>query len=108
MLLNERTREHLKNTSPSWPNLIFVGGFMIIGFIVTPIYLAFAGLSLGPFIAAFFLYWATGVGITMGYHRYFAHPTFKTNKVIEGALLVLGAMSLQNTALSWSYAHRPP
>lgn len=44
--------------------------------------------------------------ISAGYHRLFAHRTFKTGKVIKSILLFLGASTIENSALSWSSDHR--
>ncbi|MCS6983605.1 MAG: fatty acid desaturase [Leptospiraceae bacterium] len=53
---------------------------------------------------AFFV--LTGMGITVGYHRLFAHQSFKTNPVMEILFLLWGAASWQGSALDWSVDHR--
>ena len=45
-------------------------------------------------------------GITGGYHRYFAHRTFKTSRGFQLVLAWLGASSLQKGPLWWAAAHR--
>jgi stearoyl-CoA desaturase (delta-9 desaturase) len=52
------------------------------------------------------LYVACGLGITAGYHRLFAHRSYKTVAPVRWALLVFGAAAFQNSALSWSADHR--
>ncbi|MSR63958.1 MAG: acyl-CoA desaturase [Planctomycetes bacterium] len=47
-----------------------------------------------------------GVGITGGYHRLFAHPTYKAHPVLRFFYLVFGAAAVQNSALKWSADHR--
>ena len=44
--------------------------------------------------------------ITMGYHRYFAHRTFKTSRVFQFILGWLGCSAMQNGPLWWSSWHR--
>jgi len=54
-----------------------------------------------------FLGWfLAGTGITVGYHRLFAHRTFKTYPIIEWIYMILGSVALQNTILNWCSDHR--
>ncbi len=52
------------------------------------------------------LYVLCGLGITAGYHRLFAHRTYQPVAPVRWALLVFGAATFQNSALSWSADHR--
>lgn len=45
-------------------------------------------------------------GITAGYHRYFAHRSFKTSRVFQFILALLGTLSLQKGVLHWAANHR--
>jgi stearoyl-CoA desaturase (Delta-9 desaturase) len=45
-------------------------------------------------------------GITAGYHRYFAHRTFKTSRWFQFALAWIGCSSLQKGPLWWAANHR--
>ena len=47
-----------------------------------------------------------GVAITGGYHRLFAHPTYKASPLLRAFYLLFGAASVQNSALKWSADHR--
>ena len=44
--------------------------------------------------------------ITAGYHRYFSHRSFRTGRVFQFVLAVLGASSLQKGPLWWAAHHR--
>ncbi len=44
--------------------------------------------------------------ITAGYHRYFSHRSFKTSRVFQFILGVLGSLSLQKGPLWWAAHHR--
>lgn len=46
------------------------------------------------------------LGITLGYHRYFAHKGFKTSKGFERFLLILGSCSAQGPLYFWVATHR--
>jgi len=45
-------------------------------------------------------------GITGGYHRYFAHRSYKTNRVGQFLLAWLGCSALQKGPLWWASHHR--
>ena len=48
----------------------------------------------------------TSLGITAGYHRLFAHPTYKATRFLMAFLLILGAATFQGPVLSWAALHR--
>lgn len=48
----------------------------------------------------------SGVAITAGYHRLFAHRTYRATAPVRWWFLVTGAATFQNSALSWSADHR--
>ncbi|GFE69989.1 acyl-CoA desaturase [Chroococcus sp. FPU101] len=52
------------------------------------------------------MYILCGLGITVGFHRYFAHRTFKTTRFIEICLAILGSMSAQGSVVAWVSVHR--
>jgi stearoyl-CoA desaturase (delta-9 desaturase) len=51
-------------------------------------------------------YALTGLGITVGYHRYFTHRSFETRPPIKIALAILGSMTLQGPLTQWVTDHR--
>jgi stearoyl-CoA desaturase (delta-9 desaturase) len=52
------------------------------------------------------MYLATGLGITVGYHRLFVHRSFDTVGPVRFALAVLGSMSVEGPLLKWAAIHR--
>ena len=52
------------------------------------------------------LYYVRMFAITAGYHRYFAHRAFKTNRVFQFILALIGGFSVQHGALWWAAHHR--
>ncbi len=44
--------------------------------------------------------------VTAGYHRYFAHRSYKTSRAFQLVLAMLGATSMQNGPLWWASTHR--
>ena len=84
----------------------FTSGFLIVTFLLaligTPLYIFFFGLD--PFfIGLFFAFFiATGMSITLGYHRLFAHKAFKAKKSVKLFTLIFGAAAFEDSALDWS------
>ncbi|RJP42122.1 MAG: acyl-CoA desaturase [Phycisphaerales bacterium] len=52
------------------------------------------------------MYTATGLGITIGYHRLFTHRAFATVWPVKASLAVLGSMAVQGSILRWVATHR--
>ena len=52
------------------------------------------------------MYMATGLGITVGFHRYFTHRSFKTSKPARAVLAVLGSAAIEGPIISWVADHR--
>jgi stearoyl-CoA desaturase (delta-9 desaturase) len=62
--------------------------------------------SLATIVAAVVAYALSGVAITAGYHRLFAHRTYRASAPVRWWFLLTGAATFQNSALSWSADHR--
>ena len=52
------------------------------------------------------MYMATGFGITIGYHRLFAHRAFEAARPLKFLLAVLGSMAVQGELIKWAAVHR--
>lgn len=84
--------------------------FLIVTFfgalIGTPLYIAHFGIDWFQ-IALFFVFFiATGMSITLGYHRLFAHKAFKADRAVKLTTLLFGAAAFEDSALDWSSDHR--
>jgi stearoyl-CoA desaturase (delta-9 desaturase) len=56
---------------------------------------------------AVFLYWmATGLGISMGYHRLHTHRSYKVPRWLEYFFAVCGALTLEGGPIFWVATHR--
>lgn len=59
------------------------------------------------FLAAFVLsYLWHGMGITVGYHRFLAHRSFRCNKLFERIFVAGGYLAYQGSPVWWSAIHR--
>lgn len=52
------------------------------------------------------MYWFTGHGITVGFHRLFTHKSFKPNRFTKNLLAVAGSMAVQGPLVRWVADHR--
>ena len=52
------------------------------------------------------MYVFTGMGITVGFHRYFTHKSFTPARWFEGTLAVAGSMAVQGSIIEWVADHR--
>lgn len=90
----------------NWVNSIFLTVICLTALIATPIYLWKYDLGWQMWSLFAFYCIATGMSITLGYHRLFAHLSFKAKWPVKLATLVFGACALENSALNWVSDHR--
>lgn len=58
-------------------------------------------------LVVFFLLWlTTGLGLTVGFHRYFTHRSFEANRECKLLLLAMGSMAARGPMISWVAMHR--
>lgn len=96
----------MKRHPINWRNFIFFVSFFIIAVMGVPIYIYNFGVSASEIIFAVFWVFASGMGITIGYHRLFAHRTFKSHPVVVFLSLFFGAAAFEESALEWASQHR--
>ncbi|GAA1567666.1 MULTISPECIES: acyl-CoA desaturase [Streptomyces] len=53
-----------------------------------------------------FMYFLTCHGITIGFHRYFTHGSFKAKRPLRIVLAVLGSMAVEGPLVRWVADHR--
>jgi stearoyl-CoA desaturase (Delta-9 desaturase) len=81
-------------------------GIPAIGFAVA-VYLMIAGRATVLDYTLFVVFYAIQMfGITIGFHRYVAHKSFKTSRFFEGVLMIAGSMALEGPLLFWVGTHR--
>ncbi|RMH30409.1 MAG: acyl-CoA desaturase [Planctomycetota bacterium] len=65
--------------------------------------IGFGWTALG-LLLAFYVF--TGLGITVGFHRYFTHKSFETSRVMKWILGIAGSMACEGSILYWVATHR--
>lgn len=89
-----------------WLNVIFFSVTTLLALIAAPVYAYKHGVSWQEFALFAFYVAVTGLSITVGYHRLFAHQTFKSSKIVDFVVLFFGAAAFEQSALDWSSQHR--
>jgi stearoyl-CoA desaturase (Delta-9 desaturase) len=64
------------------------------------------GLGWHDVIIAVAFYYFTGLGISIGFHRYFTHRSFKAKQGLRIMLAIAGSMALEGPVLGWVADHR--
>src|ERR1700729_672766 len=64
------------------------------------------GLGWHDVIIALVFYWVSGLGITVGYHRYFTHGSFKAKTGLRVALAIAGSLAVEGPVITWVSDHR--
>lgn len=91
----------------NWIPAIVLISYQIILLLSLPFYLYYYGLpSVSMIVISCVLLYLTGLSITGGYHRLYAHRSYRTNAFVESIILFFGAMAVQGSALRWAFDHR--
>ena len=88
---------------------VALAAFIIVPFaaLVAAVPVAWGGwLGWSDVAIAVFMYFLTCGGVTVGYHRYFTHRSFKPNRGVKIALAVIGSMAVQGPLVRWVADHR--
>lgn len=90
-----------------WITSSFLFGTLFLCITAVPAYLIANG-GMGWFTAGLFAFYmiATGLSITLGYHRLFSHISFKAKLPVRLFVTIFGAAAFENSALTWSSEHR--
>jgi len=89
-----------------WLNFAFLSLTFLTTLIGVPIYFWHYGIDFFQIalFVAFFI--ATGLSITLGYHRLFSHITFHAAWPVRLFTLLFGAAAFEQSALRWCADHR--
>ena len=90
----------------NWTTSIFLAVINTLALTAVPLYLWHYGLDWFQFALFLFFYIATGLSITLGYHRLFSHLSFKAKMPVRLTTLLFGACAFENSVLDWCSDHR--
>ncbi len=88
--------------------------FLVGTFVAVPLLAVFAaipllwgwGLGWHDAVIALAMYWISGLGVTVGFHRYFTHKSFKAKRPLRIALAICGNLAIEGPVLVWVADHR--
>lgn len=64
------------------------------------------GVSVVDLVTATVIYIIAGFGVTVGFHRYFTHGSFKADRWLRISLAVAGSLAVQGSPTQWVANHR--
>jgi stearoyl-CoA desaturase (delta-9 desaturase) len=85
-----------------WVPMVPFWGVQIAAVICVAVY----GWSWSGLLLALAIYAVRMFGLTAGYHRYFSHRSYKTSRVFQFLLALLGTTATQKGPLWWAGHHR--
>jgi stearoyl-CoA desaturase (delta-9 desaturase) len=90
--------------------LIALWFFVIVPFLAVlaaiPVAAVGGWLSWTDATIALVLYVVSGLGITVGFHRYFTHGSFKAKRWLRVTLAVAGSFAIEGNVIQWVADHR--
>ncbi|MGE9267833.1 MAG: acyl-CoA desaturase [Verrucomicrobiales bacterium] len=90
----------------NWTNTVFLFFITLLGAVGAPLYLWHYDLPWQMWTLFTFYIIATGLSITLGYHRLFSHLSFKAKWPVRLGTLIFGACAFENSVLNWASDHR--
>ncbi len=90
----------------NWTTSSFLIGTLLIALVGVPIYVWNFGLNWFQIALFFAMFLATGLSITLGYHRLYSHLAFQAHWSVRAFTLLFGAAAFENSVLLWSTEHR--
>lgn len=89
-----------------WTNILWFGMTALIAIVGLPIFIWRKGLVPADWYLFTFMSVVTMMATTFGYHRLFAHRTFKANRFMIFLSLFFGAGAFEGSAAEWASQHR--
>lgn len=105
----ERGPKPLTEGKQSRGTIIGLWAFVVLPLVafVTAIPFAWGGWLGWTDVALFIpIYLVSGLGITVGFHRYLTHSSFKAKRWLRVTLAVAGSMAIQGNPTQWVADHR--
>jgi stearoyl-CoA desaturase (Delta-9 desaturase) len=102
-------------TAPEVPDRKRRGEQVALGLFITIPFLALLaavpvawgwGLGWRDVVIALVMYYLSGLGITVGFHRHFTHGSFKAKRPLKTALALAGSLAIEGPVVRWVADHR--
>lgn len=107
MSLSPEPKSSPQESAPiNWLPVIMFTLTTAVSLILVPWYGVTCGYDTSAWVACVLITWMTGMAITGGYHRLWAHNAYDAHWLLRVWYALWGAMALQNSILWWSAGHR--
>lgn len=90
----------------NWKTSSFLISTFLVAITGVPLYLWHHGINWFQFGLFAFYCIATGLSITLGYHRLFSHRSFKAKWPVKFFTAIFGAAAFENSIIDWAADHR--
>src|SRR5262245_35668873 len=90
----------------NWGPGLFIIAYHLLLLVILPVYFLSYAPSLSLCLTATALFFLTGMSITGGYHRLYAHRAYRAHWMVEGVLLWFGSLAAQGSVVRWGFDHR--
>lgn len=100
---------HLDPTPQPRGEHLLLAVFIVIPFLALAAAVPVAwgwGLGWRDVVIGAVAYVVTGLGITVGFHRYFTHSSFKASRPLKIALAIAGSLAIEGPVVHWVADHR--
>lgn len=104
--LDSSEHETVAGLPDNSPTSVWLGNSGFIFMHVACLGAFFTGVNVQDFALCGAVYLLQMVGVTVGYHRYLSHRSFKTSRVVQFVLAWLGCSAGQKGPLWWAAHHR--
>lgn len=91
----------LRDKGLNWPTIVVLV-ILHVGAIAALFMFSWANLA----VTLFLLWFATGLGISMGYHRLHTHRSYQVPRALEYLFAVCGALTFEGGPIFWVATHR--
>lgn len=98
------SKDHEYKLEIVWRNVFLMAALHLSA--LYGMYLMFVSASWKTNLFAIFLYNLTGIGITAGAHRLWAHRSYKAKFPLRVLLMIMQTIAFQNDIYEWSRDHR--
>jgi stearoyl-CoA desaturase (delta-9 desaturase) len=89
-----------------WGNVLFLTLTPLAAAVAVPWYVLSVGVTWVEIAACIVMWLVTGLSITAGYHRLFAHRAYSAPAPVRALFAIIGAAAFENSVISWAAAHR--
>jgi len=89
-----------------WGNVLFLTLTPLAAAVAVPWYILSVGVTWVEIAACVVMWLVTGLSITAGYHRLFAHRAYSAPAPVRALFAIVGAATFQNSVITWAAAHR--